>query len=729
MEFNCLREKLIIERDLDIALLDEAKLDRVLGIRVCSTGCSSDEEYAEYLDKHPEEYRSLLLDLLKPAENFFSDHSLISLFNDQLLPLLLAKKRPGDRIRIWIPQCGIGYIAYDVAMLIWKLFPWSICEYDIRVLATDTDEEKIEKARFQAYPEDQFSELSAKGWPLDPAANGLKLSRDVRKIVVFGNHDVVHQAPYSHIDLVFSVGFLPLLEKSQRIRVQSKLVYALATNGILALGRGEILNLKLEESIENRPFSVFTKQVPHTFELAEMETPVHLQATRKSLFDKVHAPTILMDEFGSIIYCNPAAERELGMEADSVNRNILDWSPKELFVIIEKSSREALMLEKIVCADCGDGWIAALAPLSRTPGMERMTATVALRSDSDSVRLSNPSMSACDVATQLVELISDMWHYDTEVSQLRKQAAVITEGLYSRTEELNRLSEEVETRNVELQIANDELKILIIERENATRELRLAFDREHRIAETLQETLLTPIQEKLDGLTIAVKYRAAYEEADVGGDFYQGVWLPKNRFALALGDVSGKGLDAAMCASMTKYMMLGFLSETPDPSGMLSRLNDALVLYGTERFVTLCYLLLDVKAHDVYYGSAGHEPPILYSAATGETSLLYPTGSILGVEAKNIYGVRKISLIPGDMILLYTDGLSEAGSRMQPLGQDGISRILRKHTSEEPSTILDIIYDTATEMSGGKLSDDAASILIKREDDFSRISGSSQLFG
>ena len=325
-----------------------------------------------------------------------------------------------------------------------------------------------------------------------------------------------------------------------------------------------------------------------------------------------------------------------------------------------------------------------------------------------------------EVAREAVETVAEMWAYDREIQRLREQAASMTDALYIHTQQLGRVRRELESRNVEMSVANQELKDAMNLRARVESDLRVALEREHRIADTLQKVLLTPIPERIEGFEIAARYQAArqIEEADVAGDFYHAGWLPDGRFFLVLGDVAGKGLEAAVFAYQTKYMLLAYAHESPRPNRVLARLNEALIAHGEgDRFVTVAYLLIDIQTGRIDYGSGGHEPALVCRPDGTEPTVLDPTGPILGVVPGAEYGSRTVEMATQGSLLIYTDGLSEAGHRTRALGTDGIADLLAKHCADPGEAFLDVLYETALSVSGGTLTDDATALIIKRTAD------------
>lgn len=255
----------------------------------------------------------------------------------------------------------------------------------------------------------------------------------------------------------------------------------------------------------------------------------------------------------------------------------------------------------------------------------------------------------------------------------------------------------------------------ITRRKEAEEALECAYEREHRIAAVLQAALIPPSRGRLGNLVYDVRYQPAWKEADVGGDFCEVAIVGEDLAVVALGDVSGKGLDAAVYGSMAKNMLLGFATEGPDPGRVLTRLNDALCSQVAEdHFATLACMFVDLKNGIVSYSSAGHEPLIRLSRATGKTEELEPTGQALGLAPGAAYGVDEIHLEHGDIVFAYTDGLSEAGSRADMLQAEGLAGLLRENLGKSLGKIHKAIYDAATTMTrSDRLTDDAASVMLR----------------
>ena len=255
--------------------------------------------------------------------------------------------------------------------------------------------------------------------------------------------------------------------------------------------------------------------------------------------------------------------------------------------------------------------------------------------------------------------------------------------------------------------------ILALAMENA----RL-YTREHRVADMLSSAFLTDIPDSMPGLDLSSNYRAGLEEAHVGGDYYDTFLLPDGRVALVIGDVSGKGLSAAVQTATVKYSLRAFATEAGAPGLVLSRLNRMLSGEASglgEHFVTLFYALFEPSTGRLAYASAGHETMIVKRFAGG-VDLLGATGPILGI-ADHTYGQAEAYLGVADALLLFTDGLTEARSpeSREMLEMDRVVEIVRSAPAEAgPGALAARLQQAALAWSGGRPHDDMALLVARR---------------
>jgi serine phosphatase RsbU (regulator of sigma subunit) len=254
-------------------------------------------------------------------------------------------------------------------------------------------------------------------------------------------------------------------------------------------------------------------------------------------------------------------------------------------------------------------------------------------------------------------------------------------------------------------------------------DLRGADKRERRVAQVLQRPLLRKVAEdEVPGLSLATLYEPAWDEADVGGDFYDVFALPAGRVALVVGDASGKGIEAAAHNTHVKDVLRAFLREDPIHPGLaLTRLTHAVcdVLQAWEpvdlgMFIVLSLLVLDPLAGEAVFASAGAEP-LLVVRASGTAEVVERPALPLGVEPGTVYTDTLVRLEPGDTVVMITDGITEARVGSKQLGYTGMMELAQrglKATSLQDAGKA--ILAGARAFAGGALSDDACLILARR---------------
>lgn len=241
-----------------------------------------------------------------------------------------------------------------------------------------------------------------------------------------------------------------------------------------------------------------------------------------------------------------------------------------------------------------------------------------------------------------------------------------------------------------------------------------AYERERHIADTLQRSFLPQVPPRIDAFEIADMYESALTEAEIGGDFYDLVQFSPTRIGFVMADISGKGLSAAVHTAMIKYMLRAYTLEDLDSCEMMRRLNSAVWKYiGNQLFITLFYGVLDTETRELRYVNAGHELPFLYGEQRGICTRLMTTGTALGIVPEYQYGEECIEFMPGDALLLYTDGATDVRREAAFLGEDGLEGIFCGASSGTARQIVDAVDAGIRDYSSGQLHDDVALLVIK----------------
>lgn len=238
------------------------------------------------------------------------------------------------------------------------------------------------------------------------------------------------------------------------------------------------------------------------------------------------------------------------------------------------------------------------------------------------------------------------------------------------------------------------------------------FEREHRIAETLQQAILTT-PEPIEGLRVASLYQPASAAAAVGGDFYDVLDLGEDRVALLIGDVSGKGIEAARRTSFLRDGMRAYLQDSEDPAHILERLNAfAYRFMPPEKFATVFLGILDTSSGVMRYAGAGHPPPVVIGS--GPPALLEPTPGLLGAFEVARFAALEVTLEIGDVLVLVTDGVTEARNGSELLGEDGLLEALERLGATPIEELPAALLDEVRRYADGRLRDDVVIVCAAR---------------
>lgn len=239
------------------------------------------------------------------------------------------------------------------------------------------------------------------------------------------------------------------------------------------------------------------------------------------------------------------------------------------------------------------------------------------------------------------------------------------------------------------------------------------FEREHVVAETLQGALL-PEPPNRDDIDVGLLYQSAGSLGRIGGDFYDFVELEKNKVAVVIGDVCGKGLGAATYTAMIKYMLRAYLGENMLPGDCLTRLNRNIHnQVSIEKFVTVCISIIDMEAETIYYSSAGHPPPFIRQSGASNVLTMQPAVP-LGVIPDQIFHTTRQSLAGAESLVMYTDGLIEARPEDgEPFGEKRIIKAISDNNDLPAQMMAQALVDSAIVYSGDALRDDIALLVLK----------------
>ena len=239
-----------------------------------------------------------------------------------------------------------------------------------------------------------------------------------------------------------------------------------------------------------------------------------------------------------------------------------------------------------------------------------------------------------------------------------------------------------------------------------------AYHRERTIAETLQEALLAPIAAPA-GLEVGCLYRPASSNARVGGDFYDLFEVSDGKVAVVIGDVSGKGVEAARLTSLLRNGVRAYAYENLEPALIMEGVNNLVYRSSAiESFATLFVGILDAGSRSLHYCCAGHCPALVVSSG-GAPTVLEPQCGMVGAFPHAQFDCDEVLLEPGGLVLLHTDGVTEARQGGELFGEDRLLESLKRAVSLPTSEVPARLLEDVLEFSGGELQDDSAMLVLR----------------
>ena len=264
-----------------------------------------------------------------------------------------------------------------------------------------------------------------------------------------------------------------------------------------------------------------------------------------------------------------------------------------------------------------------------------------------------------------------------------------------------------ERRQQLLRLVADQAGVAI-ENDRLTAALRrkVALEKEMEIGSYIQAQLLPQEYPQVKGIRLAARCRVA---SKVGGDYYDFIKIPEKsdpaasppsseKLAIVIGDVMGKGVPAGLLMSMTRAMVRAEALNRHSPARVLQHLNRAMYsdLEHSNRFISLFYSEYDPRSHCLCFSNAAHNPTLWWQARTREIQPLDTEGALIGLEEHSQYSESCVQLQPGDVVVYYTDGYTEAantrGERLETSGlMDAIQHAACRYDS--PEDILESLFE------------------------------------
>jgi len=478
-----LLQELAEERNFDFRGYKATTLDRRFRRRMFQLKLGSYAEYTEYIRAHPDEVTLLLNTVLINVTEFFRDPPAWEILRHELLPDILRQLKPGHSFRAWSAGCATGEEPYSIAILISEYFGAKLPEYDIKIYATDIDEEALAFARRGEYSVDAVKRIRPE-WreKYFHGTKSLRINREIRRLVIFGCSNLGQDAPISHVNLLVCRNLLIYFDPDLQKQILRRLTYALEPEGLLFLGKAEsqltsssqfrrlnprwrIFQRIAGSALENERSDARPGALEPTMNQSQ-HTPQQFDALRQSqghILETLKVGVVAIEGDDVISQNNTAALTLCGLTpANLAGRKLADT---DLPVRIPE------LLSQLEATRVNDE--SSRFPVRIKAGGGEKLLEVTIRPLLDGGQRSGSLIYIDDQTIQekLETTVEELESTGEELHSANEELETTNEELQSTNEELETTNEELQSTNEELETTNEELQSLNEELETTNQEL------------------------------------------------------------------------------------------------------------------------------------------------------------------------------------------------------------------------------------------------------------------
>ncbi len=479
-QFEALLDYLRFSRGFDFTGYKRSSLMRRVLKRRHALSLSNFSEYLDFLQVHPDEFAHLFNTILINVTSFFRDKLAWDYLTSEILPRVVANKTSHEPIRVWSAGCASGEEAYSLAMILAEFLGLEAFRQRVKIYATDMDLEALAQARQAVYSAEDIKtipdELRDRYFAF---TNGEYIfNSDLRRAVIFGQHDIVQDAPISRLDLLVCRNTLMYFNAETQGRILARFHFALNDNGILFLGKAEMLlthaNLFSALDLKYRFFSKVSRPELRDRLLALGQTSEEQIANRLGrqirmrdlAFDTSPEAQVIVDINGLLISANEKAKRLFNLAPKDIGGMLHEmdfcYQPVALRPLIDQAvaERHPVLSPSVECSNSG--------PVSY------LDITVVPLADNGN-HILGVSLSFADI-TRSKNLEEQLKNSTAELETTNEELQSTNEELETTNEELQSTVEELETTNEELQSTNEELETMNEELQSTNEELETIND-------------------------------------------------------------------------------------------------------------------------------------------------------------------------------------------------------------------------------------------------------------
>lgn len=474
---------------VDFTHYKKPTLNRRIQKRMQTLKLNSLQEYLDYLHANPAEIKILCQEFFINVTSFFRDPEAFHQLEKKVIPDILKSKEEGEPIKVWIAACSTGEEAYTLAILFQEASHKLGRPLDVKLFATDVDQQALQKASKGAYPANtirkQVSEARLQRF-FQKTGNKYVVSDEIRKMVIFAQHDLQKDPPFSKIDLITCRNMLIYLNPSLQYKVLSLFPYALNMGGYLMLGPSEhIGDMQEYFEEENRKWNIFRKVKDrsslqrsygvtdyHTNSMQQSQASQfkttqlnrYNEAFMDALAEDFKVTALYVDTNYQLLHGIGDINRFLKFPDKRLHFNLIKMVPEELAVVLSVSIRKAIKTKRSVVGrqvavkfGKKERLIhTSVRPVTLEKGQPPLILVLLqeMGEVSPQPRLSEtPHLSDADYYQQLTTL-------ETELRETRESLQMTVQDLSTANEELQSSNEELMSSNEELQSSNEEMQSL-----------------------------------------------------------------------------------------------------------------------------------------------------------------------------------------------------------------------------------------------------------------------------